>query len=61
MKSKTKFLLVYMLMFFAQFVFGQEKTVTGVVTDNSGLPLPGVSVVIKGTNIGTVTDFDGAY
>lgn len=48
-------------MFFAQFVFGQEKTVTGVVTDNSGLPLPGVSVVIKGTNIGTVTDFDGAY
>ncbi len=38
----------------------QGKTVTGTVTDESG-PLPGVSVVIKGTTTGTETDFDGKY
>ena len=33
----------------------------GKVTDNAGLPLPGVSVVIQGTEIGTMTDFDGMF
>ncbi|MGJ8733735.1 MAG: mucoidy inhibitor MuiA family protein [Cellulophaga sp.] len=37
------------------------KKVTGVVTDASGQPLPGCNVLIKGTNIGTQTDFDGNY
>lgn len=36
------------------------KTVSGVVTEN-GSPLPGVTIVIKGTTIGTQTDFDGRY
>ncbi|MDX9881461.1 MAG: SusC/RagA family TonB-linked outer membrane protein [Prolixibacteraceae bacterium] len=39
----------------------QSKTVSGKVTDSSGQPLPGVSVVIKGTTTGTITDFDGKY
>ncbi|OFX31304.1 MAG: hypothetical protein A2W89_24215 [Bacteroidetes bacterium GWE2_42_39] len=39
----------------------QQKTVTGKVTDSSGAPLPGVSVVVKGTTTGTITDFDGNY
>ncbi|MCY1723041.1 TonB-dependent receptor [Prolixibacteraceae bacterium Z1-6] len=39
----------------------QEKTITGAVTDNSGLPLPGVTVVVAGTTVGTVTDFDGKF
>ncbi len=39
----------------------QEKTVTGVVNDKSGLPLPGVTVIVKGTTIGTVTDMDGNF
>lgn len=39
----------------------QQKPVSGKVTDSSGLPLPGVSVVIKGTTIGAVTDKDGNY
>lgn len=43
-----------------QFSFAQEKTVTGTVTEE-GLPLPGVSVVIKGTTQGTQTDMDGNY
>ncbi|TCI90327.1 vWA domain-containing protein [Tenacibaculum sp. M341] len=38
----------------------QEKLISGVVSDVSG-PLPGVSVVIKGTNTGIETDFDGYY
>lgn len=39
----------------------QQKTISGRVTDTSGEPLPGVTVVIKGTMQGTVTDFDGNY
>ncbi|MBP8066855.1 MAG: carboxypeptidase-like regulatory domain-containing protein, partial [Flavobacterium sp.] len=39
---------------------GSKFTVEGVVTEN-GLPLPGVSIVIKGTTIGTQTDMDGKY
>ncbi|TEB41002.1 SusC/RagA family TonB-linked outer membrane protein, partial [Flavobacterium circumlabens] len=39
----------------------QEKTVTGKVSDNAGMPLPGVSVLVKGTKSGTQTDFDGKY
>jgi TonB-linked SusC/RagA family outer membrane protein len=38
----------------------QEKTVSGKVSDDTG-PLPGVSIIIKGTNKGTETDFDGNY
>ncbi|MEL0456146.1 mucoidy inhibitor MuiA family protein [Flavobacteriaceae bacterium SZ-1-7] len=37
------------------------QTVSGIVTDGSGVPLPGANVIVKGTSNGTVTDFDGAY
>ena len=37
------------------------KDVEGKVVDDNGLPLPGVTIVIKGTNQGTVTDMDGNY
>ena len=40
---------------------GQQNTVSGKVTDDSGQPLPGVTVVIKGTTQGTVTDVNGNY
>lgn len=44
------------------YVFGQEQiTVTGVVTETTGEPLPGVNVVIKGTTQGAVSDTDGKY
>ena len=39
----------------------QQKTVSGKVTDTSGMPLPGVSVVIKGTTTGAITDPNGKY
>ena len=38
-----------------------QATVTGKVTDNSGEPLPGVTVLVKGTVKGTITDFEGKY
>ena len=40
---------------------GQTRDVTGTVKDENGEPLPGVSVVVKGTSNGTVTDVDGKY
>lgn len=39
----------------------QQESVSGKVTDSSGAPLPGVSVVIKGTTTGTITDAAGGY
>lgn len=39
----------------------QKKTVNGKVSDEKGLPLPGVSVLVKGTTIGVTTDVDGSY
>lgn len=39
----------------------EQKTIRGTVTDDQGVPLPGVSVVIKGTSIGVATDIDGNY
>jgi len=39
----------------------QQKSVTGKVTDTKGLSLPGVTVVVKGTTRGTITDADGNY
>ncbi len=41
--------------------FAQTKTVTGQVTDAEGEGLPGVSVIIKGTNSGTITDAGGNF
>ena len=61
MKPKLKIYLVLLLVLFVQISFAQERTVTGNVTDNNGVPLPGASVVIKGTMTGTETDFDGNF
>ena len=60
MKTKLKSFFTLLLALFVQIAFAQEKTVTGNVSDASG-PLPGVTVVVKGTNAGTQTDFDGNY
>ncbi|WP_370479237.1 SusC/RagA family TonB-linked outer membrane protein [Tamlana flava] len=39
----------------------QKRTITGVVKDNQGVPLPGANVIVKGTTTGVVTDFDGEF
>jgi TonB-linked SusC/RagA family outer membrane protein len=41
--------------------FAQEKTLSGVVVDEDGTLIPGVSVIIKGTTTGTITDTDGKF
>lgn len=62
MKNKLRFLIVGMLFLFAQNISAQEKKVTGTVTDaKTGMPLVGVAVIEKGTENGTITDFDGNY
>jgi len=42
-------------------LFAQVRTVSGTINDASGSPLPGVSVVVKSTSVGTVTDSNGSY
>ncbi|WP_242131623.1 SusC/RagA family TonB-linked outer membrane protein [Aestuariivivens marinum] len=61
MKTKFSGMLALFLALVVQFAIAQEKTITGTVSDNSGLPLPGTTVLIKGTSTGTSTDFDGNY
>lgn len=60
--SKIQYLfLVLFLLVGCQFVSAQQISVQGTVTDTSGEPLIGVSVMVPGTNIGTTTDIDGNY
>ena len=39
----------------------QQKSISGTITDQAGMPLPGVTVLVKGTMNGTVTNADGKY
>ena len=48
------------LMFFCIYSYAQT-TVRGTVKDDTGLPLPSANVIVDGTSIGTVTDFDGNF
>jgi len=49
------------MLFFVPFLFAQSITITGTVTDDFGETIPGVTVQIKNTNKGAVTDFSGIY
>jgi TonB-linked SusC/RagA family outer membrane protein len=60
MKTKFNGFLTLLLALVVQISFAQGKTVTGKISDASG-PLPGVTVVVKGTKVGTQSDFDGNY
>ena len=61
MKTKLNGFLAFLMVLAAQFTFAQTKTITGTVTDQDGLPLPGASVVVKEAGTGTQTDFDGNF
>lgn len=58
MKTLFTFLAVALLGFQ---LHAQTVTISGTVTDDTGLPLPGANIIIKGTSDGTQTDFDGRY
>ncbi|MGI0105328.1 SusC/RagA family TonB-linked outer membrane protein [Salinimicrobium sp. WS361] len=61
MKRKLSGILTLLLVLVVQISFAQDRTIAGMVTDSEGLPLPGVNVLVKNTNRGTQTDFDGNY
>ncbi|KAB1067476.1 SusC/RagA family TonB-linked outer membrane protein [Tamlana haliotis] len=61
MKTKFSGILTLLLALVVQLSFAQDKTISGTVTDDTGLPLPGTTVLVKGTTNGTSTDFDGNY
>ena len=60
---KTKFLRI-LSSFLLVFAFGfnvQAQSISGTVTDDNGVPLPGATVLVQGTTNGVSTDFDGNY
>ena len=61
MKTKFSGILTLLLAFVVHISFAQEKTISGTVSDEQGLPLPGVNIIVKGTSNGTQSDFDGNY
>ena len=61
MMNKFKVTIIACLFLCMQNVFSQNKKITGEVKDSSGNPLPGVSILVKGTTRGVDTDFDGNY
>nr|AOE06287.1 TonB-dependent receptor [uncultured bacterium] len=59
---KNKLIITLAILLLPLAIFAQSKTVTGVINDDQGLPLPGVTVQVKGTdNLGAVTNFDGEF
>lgn len=59
---KKLFSIVILCLIGLQGVLAQGREISGIVTSaDDGLSIPGVSVIIKGTTIGTTTDFDGKY
>lgn len=59
--SALTWVLVFMFSSFTPTSLQAQETISGTVTDASGIPLPGVSVIQKGTQRGASTDFDGNY
>ncbi|QXP72487.1 SusC/RagA family TonB-linked outer membrane protein [Tenacibaculum sp. AHE15PA] len=60
MKTKFNGILTFFLALLVQVTFAQERTISGVVSDETG-PLPGVNVIKKGTTVGVESDFNGNY
>ncbi|MRX68817.1 TonB-linked outer membrane protein, SusC/RagA family [Flavobacterium resistens] len=56
-----KIFLIFMIVFTAQVSLAQVKNVKGVITDSNGMPLPGASVLVQGSQKGASSDFDGLY
>jgi hypothetical protein len=54
-------ILVSVILLTPIWLMGQQQTVSGTITDDTGEPVPGANILIKGTSTGTVSDFDGNY
>lgn len=60
-QSIWKGIVAISMLFILNFSWAQQMRITGVVTDANNEPLPGSTVLVKGTTRGTVTDIDGTY
>ena len=61
MKTKFTKICVSFLMFFALTLSAYAQQISGTVSDENGVPLPGATVIVQGTSNGVSTDFDGNY
>ena len=52
---------VLMLLLLSSTVFFAQSTITGIVKDNNNQAIPGVNIILKGTTLGTTSDFDGNF
>lgn len=53
--------IAMLLLCISQFIFAQNKTISGTVTDKNGAPVAGVSVTAKGTTLGVTTNSSGSF
>jgi len=60
MKSMILKKLIFFLVFLSGSTLYSQITVTGTVSDSGG-PIPGVNVLVRGSSSGAVSDFDGKY
>ena len=61
-RKNSKILLMVLGLIISQISFAQVLSITGEVTDQeTGEGLPGVTIVVKGTTVGTISNFDGNY
>ncbi|MDO5980260.1 SusC/RagA family TonB-linked outer membrane protein [Flavivirga spongiicola] len=61
MKKNLRSILMILFLVSCWTTYGQDKTINGIVTDKYDQPLPGASVLVKGTTNGAQTDFDGKF
>lgn len=58
---KNLWFIVFLLCISVTVAYAQEVQITGTVLDETDMPLPGVTILLKGTTKGTTTDLDGKY
>lgn len=61
MRLKFNRFLTLLIVLVTQITFAQVRNVTGTVIDDSGIPIPGANILVKGTSNGVQSDFDGKY
>ena len=61
LKMNFRNILLVLMLVFSSILYSQSILVSGIVVDEGGNPLPGVTVLIEGTNRGTSTTFEGTY
>ena len=60
MKTKFNQIITSLFLMFAAFTFAQQS-ISGTVTDESGVPLPGSTIIVSSSGNATTTDFDGNF